>query len=339
MSDISFEFIQHPDLRLSLTSDYEEMLSCQRNACWKSVHILAGSIVEALLADDLVFVQPDDASVFKKGLDALIQDAHDKGLLSKRAVQLSSVVKDYRNLVHPGRMVRLKETIDEDGANTAVALTKMVIREVAKRRIETYGPTAEQVIAKINIDVENHAAHMHLVRSLRRQELMRLLCECIPAALQDLSVFDDQFDTEVAKAMQRVQNSMTYSLEEQERRQLAATYATLIREGSSYEIDKYERLFYSWTWLASADKADRALIVDHLHSRFVGSPDTHAFALNGLITYLDHWKLTQVMEQAAFCMDNNNASKEAREACRSFLVGPCRYVPAKRIEEMRRKFE
>lgn len=48
-----FDFITEKDLRLSLEDDYAEMQKCVEGSAWKSVQVLAGSIVEALLVDYL----------------------------------------------------------------------------------------------------------------------------------------------------------------------------------------------------------------------------------------------------------------------------------------------
>jgi hypothetical protein len=50
---ISFDFITHDDFRRSLESDWVELESCYGSKAWKSVHVLAGSIIEALLIDCL----------------------------------------------------------------------------------------------------------------------------------------------------------------------------------------------------------------------------------------------------------------------------------------------
>ena len=43
---LHFEFTTEKDFRDSLTADYSEMRRCYDGENWKSVHVLAGSIVE-----------------------------------------------------------------------------------------------------------------------------------------------------------------------------------------------------------------------------------------------------------------------------------------------------
>jgi tyrosine-protein phosphatase YwqE len=47
----TFDFIAHKGFRASLENDYREMEHCLNGEAWKSVQVLAGSMVEALLID------------------------------------------------------------------------------------------------------------------------------------------------------------------------------------------------------------------------------------------------------------------------------------------------
>jgi len=65
-----------------------------------------------------------------------------KVILSKTAA-LSGVVKGYRNLIHPGCLIRLNGTISRSSAEVARALVSIVVDEVEKRKRKNYGYTAE----------------------------------------------------------------------------------------------------------------------------------------------------------------------------------------------------
>jgi hypothetical protein len=49
----SFDFISDVRFRLSLQSDYRELINAFETCSWKAAHVLSGSIVEALLVDYL----------------------------------------------------------------------------------------------------------------------------------------------------------------------------------------------------------------------------------------------------------------------------------------------
>jgi hypothetical protein len=98
-----------------------------------------------------------------------------EGILSDKAADLSSVIRGYRNLIHPGRVLRLGETVDEEGARIAEALVSLIVREIGTQHAEVYGPTAEQLLAKFESDASVLAISDHLLRDTKQGEIERLL--------------------------------------------------------------------------------------------------------------------------------------------------------------------
>src|SRR5579872_2925896 len=107
MTDVlSFDFITQPEFRKSLEADLGEMQRCLSVNAHKSVHVIAGSIVEALLIDYLI----ETNAATKAGKDPLKLDlaqavdlCRKEKIISDRAADLSAVIRGYRNLIHPGR--------------------------------------------------------------------------------------------------------------------------------------------------------------------------------------------------------------------------------------------
>jgi hypothetical protein len=134
-----FDFITGAQFRESLENDYGEMVRCFDSKSWKSVQVLAGSIVEALLIDYLLATNDPP----RGGKDPLRMDLAEavnickaEGVLSERTADLSSVVRSYRNLIHPGRTVRLNEAQpSENSAKIALALVDLLVEEVANTRL------------------------------------------------------------------------------------------------------------------------------------------------------------------------------------------------------------
>ena len=136
-----FDFITEKDLRVSLEGDYAEMQRCVEASAWKSVQVLAGSIVEALLVDYLV-ATPNPARVQNNPLRIDLADAiticRTEKVLSDRSVDLCSVIRSYRNLIHPGRMLRLAEAAPTNQSSAvAGALIDMIVEDFSQ------GPTRE----------------------------------------------------------------------------------------------------------------------------------------------------------------------------------------------------
>jgi hypothetical protein len=102
-----FEFIRDSGFRASLESDYKELNTALAQQSWKTVQVLAGSIIEAVLIDYLVSInhQPDPLQM---DLAKAVAAAEKSGLIAPETAKLADVLRNYRNLIHPGRSVRLK---------------------------------------------------------------------------------------------------------------------------------------------------------------------------------------------------------------------------------------
>jgi hypothetical protein len=103
-----------------------------------------------------------------------------EAVITSKTAQLSVVVKDYRNLIHPGRSMRLSETVDENSTRVAQALVEMIVAEVAKKKSEKYGNTAEQLAAKMVVDPSAVGILDHLLGGMKEHEIERLLLKVIP---------------------------------------------------------------------------------------------------------------------------------------------------------------
>lgn len=114
MSD--FNFISDDQLRIVVERDKKELDSCLKNQLCKSTLLLAGSIIETILVDYfLAFGKTGStpAQILNSDLATLVSWAESDGLISSRTKEISTVIRNYRNLIHPGREYRLKERIDD----------------------------------------------------------------------------------------------------------------------------------------------------------------------------------------------------------------------------------
>jgi hypothetical protein len=134
----SFAFIKDSDLRQIIERDYRELrLKVFPSRAWKSTVIMAGSIVEAILFDQLA-CDPAKAKASKRApkdktgtvLDlvagdwkfiALIEVSADIGILpADRAKSFDQVLRDYRNFVHPKKELRARHPCTEAEALMSV---------------------------------------------------------------------------------------------------------------------------------------------------------------------------------------------------------------------------
>lgn len=177
-----FNFIVIPDLRQCLESDYRELRACLKAEAWKAVHVLAGSIVEAVLIDALGGAGVNQSVLDQMELASLIALAKEKGILPDEAVELSTVIRKYRNLIHPGRVRRLEKAVDGSGAIVAAEVVEIITKQVAKRKRETYGFTAEQLLERLRGGSSALPLVAHLLKDTPRPEVERLLIDLLPTA-------------------------------------------------------------------------------------------------------------------------------------------------------------
>jgi hypothetical protein len=178
-----FNFIVTPELRQCLDSDYKELRACLKAQAWKAVHVLAGSIIEAVLIDALASEPGSDPSKLDSmEFSKLIALAKDKGILSDEAVDLSTVIRKYRNLIHPGVLKRLEKAVDGSGAVVAAELVEIVTKQVAKKKQETYGYTAEQLLGRLRGGESALPLVGLLLADTQKPEIERFLIDVLPDA-------------------------------------------------------------------------------------------------------------------------------------------------------------
>ncbi len=136
-----FSFVRNAELRSILKRDYDEIQRAFIAKCWKSVIILSGGAIEAILVDQLQSEPgrataskkaPKDADISKWDLNDLVYVAVLLGYVSPGAEKLTHSVRDYRNLVHPGNEIRKKLRFDSEEARIALEVLHIVWRDLSK---------------------------------------------------------------------------------------------------------------------------------------------------------------------------------------------------------------
>jgi hypothetical protein len=281
----SFDFITDEDLRASLQADYGELVIAVSNRAWKAAHVLAGSIVEALLVDYLLATRSAGAKgkdPLKMDLAELISECRKAHILSDRTEQLSTVVRGYRNLIHPGRLLRLQESVDESTAQVAKALVDIIVREVEAKRRETYGYTAEQVVDKIEHDPSALAILGHLLKDMRPIEFERLLIRVFPPRyFQYIAERPDYSEPSEPSPWELTLNRTISSLEEcfttaynaapdEAKAKAAQDFVRILRDESEANVLAYEAACFHCSGIQYLSDDDAEIVKRHILSRFVG---------------------------------------------------------------------
>lgn len=145
----SLQFVEDEAYRTQLRVDLSDGFRALANGEWKAATVLAGSVIEALilwrikkhatleqeiggfvaggLVRKKVADNPDEWSAGE-----LIAIAHKLGVITDQARDQASLAKDFRNLIHPGRSIRVDQTCDRSTALTALAAAECLMREFAR---------------------------------------------------------------------------------------------------------------------------------------------------------------------------------------------------------------
>jgi len=174
---MDFDFINDEKFRAILTRDFEELKICFEAKASKSVLVLSGSIIESILTYYFLNFPPNESNpkgVLSMGLDDLLKLASDNKIISQTTKDLSTVIKNYRNLIHPGREIRKNEKFNFDSANIAKSVLNIVIREVKQNYISNIGRTASDIISKLENDSISQPLFEKITISLHKSEKVKL---------------------------------------------------------------------------------------------------------------------------------------------------------------------
>ncbi len=136
-----FSFLHDSELRSIIERDFSEIQRAFISRCWKSVIILCGAAIETVLADLLMVnsVQatasakaPDQQDITRWDLFDLIEVCVDLKLVTQGVEKLSHPIREYRNLVHPGRELREKLVFDAEEARIALEVLNIVFRDLSQ---------------------------------------------------------------------------------------------------------------------------------------------------------------------------------------------------------------
>jgi hypothetical protein len=174
---MEFDFISDEKFRSILIRDFEELNKCLEARAAKSVLILSGSIIESILTDYLLNFptdQPENKSATSMDLKGLIDKAFEMKLISESTKDLSTVIKNFRNLIHPGREIRKNEKFDFDSAIVAKSLLNIVLKEIKEKYITNFGHKALDIISKLENDAISQTIFEKIISKIHKSEKVKL---------------------------------------------------------------------------------------------------------------------------------------------------------------------
>lgn len=296
----AFDFITDQEFRRDLEANYDELEACAGVEAWKAVYVLAGSIIEAVLVDYLINTkhqaEPDPLHM---GFDALISACRKAGVLGQQSADLSRALRNYRNLIHPGRKIRLGESVDSDGALVAQSLVRMIVKDVAAKQQKVYGLTAEQIIGKFESDPSALGISAHLLKDAPPAELERLIVDVVPSRyftrLEELDSSPNPFEQ-----LQELETLFREAIEiapEALKKKAMQKHVGVLKEDSGTRVRVYEERFFRAADLAYAAPSEAPMVRDHLLARLNAEPSQQLISVaERLGEHLDPSEPSQIDE-------------------------------------------
>ena len=327
----SFDFVVGREFRRSLTSDYAEMRRCADSESWKGVLVLAGSIVEALLIDYLVHTpsaMPAGKDPLTYDLGQAVAQCKTSGILSQRTADLCSVVRSYRNLIHPGRVVRLEEKEpDVKTATIAMALVDVIQGEIAKARRLSAGLTAEQVLSKVRRDEAALTILPHLLDDVPEQERERLLQSVLPEAYFTLPELEDGFgglDHDTRSRLSAAFRLIWDSVAPGVKQQIAGEFVRILRSEDGSRVRDYSRAFVRPEDLDSVADQHRVMVKEHLLARVGNLHDLESLQMNeGIGSYLEASDVPRWLDPAVRTVTARSSTEVLKASVRRFVRDEC----------------
>lgn len=138
---MEFEFVGDHSFQSILKRDFKEVQKCIEVGANKAAIILSGSILETILTDYFSENLPPEKtkdSILKLSLNSLLELAVQTHLISSSDNSLATVLKTYRNLIHPGREVRSAEDVDNNTAKLAFSILELLLEKIEKKYKEHF---------------------------------------------------------------------------------------------------------------------------------------------------------------------------------------------------------
>lgn len=189
---MNFDFISDQNFREILVRDYKELKSCLKTGSIKCVLILSGSIIEAVLTEYFLQFPPEESNsndILKSNLNTLIEYAVQSSIISENEKKLAEVVKDYRNLIHPGREIRKGKKLNLETAEISKRILNIIIESVKSVYLERYCYSADQVFEKLKNDWHSHTVFSQIIEKLNENEKVKLLGYLIDYDKQEKSMW------------------------------------------------------------------------------------------------------------------------------------------------------
>lgn len=290
MNEEIFYFISDDEFRKTLESDYREMKICFEQSAFKGSLVMAGSIIEAIMIDYLVSIETNDSEknkILKSDLNQVLNKCHELNIISQKTKNLSDVIRNYRNLIHPGRSIRIKETPNQSDAQIASALVELIINEISKKKQETYGFTAEQIIQKIENDTTSIGIWHYFINKLNRYEKEKLLLRKLQERFFEIfySISPTSYQLSL---LSRFFNQVYFSADADLHKKVAENFIKIINEGDETEVIQNIYYFFDTDYFNFFNAEEKEMVIQYIINQAESNLNSELInSIAGFITFLD----------------------------------------------------
>ena len=213
-----------------------------------------------------------------------------KCIISTKISHLSTAIREYRNLIHPGSSIRNKETPNSDSSNVVMSLVRIILDEVIRRQIK-YGYTAEQLVSKIENDPSAKSISKHLVKGVNPKERERLVLNIIPRRyleIEEKGFFDGSMEHLPSVLICLFRESLRVS-NDQTKERAAQNFVKVLKEESERVVFAHGEAFFCMSDLQYLSTDEKELVKDHFFERVRGEYENITLiqsVLSGVATYL-----------------------------------------------------
>jgi hypothetical protein len=186
--------IRDPELRKLVRSDCDEFDTAYDKYLLKACLVLAGSITEGLLLNYLEIIgycPSKGLTTREMSLGAMLKACVDAGDLSTDAEKLCGVLKEYRDLVHPGRVLRERLKPDYSQRDVAKQAVERVVSDMVHAAWRRREWAAESIFHDALGSQMGGVPSERVVRlginRLSEEQLDRLVVEVIPQQMHETS--------------------------------------------------------------------------------------------------------------------------------------------------------
>jgi len=136
---IDFSFLDEPRLRQLVTQYHKESVLAYEQGLYAAAVVLCGATLEGVLTWALRNRLPPSTTdksgrpVTEWTLDALIRRAAAEGIIGDAAEKASWAVKDFRNYIHPFKVIKGSSRADAALATSALSAAMETVRSLTGR--------------------------------------------------------------------------------------------------------------------------------------------------------------------------------------------------------------